>query len=319
MSDLFESLLSASTPEERADAFVRFVRESRTISTSGPDERSHVGALLRAIEESPERREQVLGTLSAVLAETDGTALFGDVGIPSDRGFLAELGDRISSRLIPSPRDAHDLSDIVSRLFATDSDVAKFCDLPLSDVHRLVRLLDEGLSREAAAALARGFADGFRLLLSRIQAQGLSRKLRFRSSPGPVSSSPFHRILRSGDALLDAWLSGRDVRPSLQAFNKDSGECRKECRVIHRHLEDAGVSVDVVFGLQVIDRCLTRTALMADVMEEPPGPERSRAIHRLLSRLIQLAHQDKSVFHLVRWNLHLLDRKIVDRTGKTGE
>ncbi len=319
MSTPFDRLLSAAAPEGRADALVQFVREGRTISPSGPGERSHVGALIQAMDESPDQRDRFLEALSALLAEADGTALFGDVGIPSDRGFLAELGDRISSRLIPSPRDAHDLAEIVHRLFSSDSDVETFCGLPLSDAHRLVRLLDAGLSKEATATLARGFADGFRLLLSRIQAQGLSRKLRFRSSPGPVSASPFHRILRSGDALLDAWLCGRDVRPALQAFNKDSGECRKESRVIHRHLEDAGVSIDVVFGLQVIDRCLTRTALMADVMEEAPGPERSRAIHRLLSRLVQLAHQDRSVFHLIRWNLHLLDRKIVDRTGKTGE
>jgi site-specific recombinase len=126
-------------------------------------------------------------------------------------------------------------------------------------------------------------------------------------------------VLRSGDALLDAWLSGRELGPALQAFNRDSGECRKEVRAIQRHLEEAGVSVDVVFGLEVIDRCLTRTALMADVMEETDGPERSRAIHRLLSRLVRLGHQDRSVLHLIRWNLHLLDRKIVDRTGKTGE
>ena len=278
-----------------------------------------IGTILDAVEASPERRERFLGSLSALLAETDGTALFGDVGIPSDRGFLSELGDRISARLIPSPRDAHDLSEIASRLFRSDSDVETFRDLPLSDVHRLVRLVQDGLSKEAASVVSGAFADGFRLLLSRIQAHGLSRDLRARSTPGPVYSSPFHRVLRSGDALLDAWLGGRPTGPALQAFNKDSGECRKEARVIQKHLEESGVSIDVVFGLQVIDRCLTRTAQMAEVMGAAEGPDRSRAVHRLLSRLIHLAHQDRSVLHLIRWNMHLLDRKIVERTGKTGE
>ena len=62
---------------------------------------SSVRKILDALEASPERRERFLASLSALLAETDGTALFGDVGIPGDRGFLSELGDRISARLIP--------------------------------------------------------------------------------------------------------------------------------------------------------------------------------------------------------------------------
>ncbi len=318
MTVLLDTFLSASTSEERVDSFVRLIREARW---SDPDQgtQSSIRKVLDALEASPEKRELFLGTLSALLAETDGTALFGDVGIPGDRGFLSELGDRISSRLIPSPRDARDLSEIAYRLFRSDLDVERFRDLPLSDVHRLVRLVQDGLSKEAASVVSGAFADGFRLLLSRIQAHGLSRNLRARSTPGPVSSSPFHRILRSGDALLEAWLGGRPTGPALQAFNKDSGECRKEARGIQKHLEDSGVSIDVVFGLQVIDRCLTRTAHMAEVMGAAAGPDRSRAVHRLLSRLIHLAHQDRSVLHLVRWNMHLLDRKIVERTGKTGE
>jgi site-specific recombinase len=60
-------------------------------------------------------------------------------------------------------------------------------------------------------------------------------------------------------------------------------------------------------------------ALMTDILETPDGPERSRAIHRLLSRLFLYTEQDRSLLHLFGWNLHLLGRKIVDRSGETGE
>lgn len=318
MKELLEAVRSAATTEERAEALVSLLHETRKAG-SGTGARSHLGALLDAVEAAGDVGEGFVRSLSAFLAETDSTALFGEVGIPGDRGFFSELGERISARIVPSPRDARDLDDVVYRSFRTDTDVESLRDLPLADFHRLVRLVGDGLSVEARAALLRGFADGFRLLLSRLNAQGLSREIRLRSTPGPIDSSPFHRVLRSGDALLDAWRSGGSLGAALQAFQKDSGECRKEARVVQRHLEESGVSVDVVFGLEVIDRCLTRTALMAAVMEESEGPDRSRAIHRLLTRLVQLAHEDRGVLHLVRWNLHLLDRKIVDRTGKTGE
>lgn len=307
-----------AAPDERAEALVRLFRSARA-EPGAPGPRSHVGAFLDGLEASPAEKGRVLASLSSLLAEGDGVPLFGDVGVPSDRGFLPELADRAWAKLIPAPRDAHDLAEVVTRLFRSEEDVRLFAALPLSDFHRLVRVVEDGLSAEAGSALARSFAGGFRLLLSRVHAHGLSRGIRARSTPGAIAESPFHRVLFSGDALLAAWRSGAPLGPALQAFGKDSGDCRKEIRAIQRRLEEAGVSVEVVFGLEVIDRCLTRTALMASVLEAPAGPERSRAIHRLLARLVRLAHDDRSVRHLVRWNLHLLDRKIVDRSGQTGE
>ena len=89
-------------------------------------------------------------------------------------------------------------------------------------------------------------------------------------------------------------------------------------QIAHR-LETDGVSVDIVYGLDAIDRCLTRMELMAAVIETQPGPQRDAALHTLLSLLIAAAYQDRSIAHLARSNLQLLSRKIVDRSGKTGE
>ena len=55
------------------------------------------------------------------------------------------------------------------------------------------------------------------------------------------------------------------------------------------------------------------------IMEAPDGPMRSRAIHRLLYRLVQSASEDRSLRHLVGWNMKLLGRKIVDRSSETGD
>ena len=167
--------------------------------------------------------------------------------------------------------------------------------------------------------LRAAFADGFRLLLSRVETEGLSPKLRARASSGPVSASPFHRIRAAGEALLAAWLEGGDPSDAAVRFRKVSGECRKEARLIEQHLEGAGVSIDIVFSLEVIDRCLTRTALMTEIIETPPGPRRSRAVHRLLFRLFRSAHEDRSLRNLIGWNIQLLGRKIVDRSSETGE
>ena len=319
LASLVEAFASAASVGDRADAFVRLVRGFRLEARDARGAERRLPAVLDALEASPGLKARVGEALAALLAGTDGTDLFGYTGMPSDRGFWAEFGDRLSSRLVPSARDDRDLSRILRRLFRTKGAVEHFQELPLELFHRLAGFA-ASLGPDAMwAPLRAAFADGFRLLVVRVTAQGLSKKLRDRSTPGPVSESPFARIGRAADALLDAWLSGEGLPAAAAAFRKTSGECRRETKVIQRHLEEAGVSVDIVFGLEVIDRGLTRTALMVDILEAPVGPTRSRAVHRLLARLARLSQQDRSLAHLVKWNLHLLDRKIVDRSGETGE
>ncbi len=46
---------------------------------------------------------------------------------------------------------------------------------------------------------------------------------------------------------------------------------------------------------------------------------RTAAIHKLIATLTVLVHRDRSARHLLRESLQLLERKIVERSGKTGE
>jgi site-specific recombinase len=314
----FDAFVSAQDAAMRSEAFASLIRLVRP----GPERTwkgSALAALLEAVEPPGEARDRFGTALAALLAETDATNLVACAGIPGHRGFFSEFGDRLASHLLPSPGNERDLRELAHRLYRTEHDVQAFGGLPLDLFHRVIGALRAAPPPGAWDGLRASFADGFRLLLSRVEAEGLSPKVRARASGGPVSAAPFHRIRAAGDALLAAWLEGGDPAEVSTWFRKVSGECRKEARVIQQHLEGAGVSVDIVFSLEVIDRCLTRTALMTEIMETPAGPKRSRAIHRLLFRLFLSAAEDRSLRHLVGWNMQLLGRKIVDRSSETGE
>ncbi len=309
-----QTFVSAEGGGDRSEAFVRLMRVPRSTAAGSPESIP----LLSAIQGSPDLAPRFRVALATLLGETDAAVLFGETGIPAERGFFAELSDRIARRLVPEPRNDRDLSHIVRRLYRTAGDVDALRELDPRVVHGVADLF-AGAGGEAWAPVRRAFADGFRLLASRVAAHGLSRELRARATPRRVAESPFYRLARTADALLDAWESGAETAAAAAAFRKESGECRKEARAVQRHLESAGVSVRIVFDLEVIERCLTRMALMADVLEAAAGLETSRAAHRLLVRLAALAHQERSIRDLVKWNLHLLDRKIVESSGEAGE
>ena len=255
--------------------------------------------------------------IRAILDETDAANLFGEVGIPSDRGFLSEFGDRLTAKLIPSPRDDHDLSHLVSRSFRRDRDLTLIRGLQPSTFQRAVDILFPGTEPEMAQALRSAMADGFRLLVARVQGQGLSLKLRTRSERRPVAASPFKRLADSGENLLCAWEQQRISGPLLDAWQADLEACRDEMQLISKRLESEGISVDIVYGLDVLERCLARMESIVGVMSAEPGAPGPQLL--LWQQLAYAAHESTSLRHLVRSNLQRLQRRIVDRAGETGE
>ena len=273
--------------------------------------------LMDVLAAHPNLAAAVRGALRRILDETEGGNLFGEVGIPSDRGFLSEFGDRLTSKLIPLPRDDHDLGHLMGRSYGRRRDLTLIRGLQPSTLQRAVDLLFPEHEPEMTAALGRAMADGFRLLLARLQGQGLSLKLRARSQPGPVARSPFRRLAASGENLLCAWEQGRLSGQLLDSWKGDVESCREEMHLISTRLESEGISVDIVYGLDVLDRCLGRMEAIVAVMaagRESPGP-----VLALLQQLAYAAHDSTSLRHLVRSNLQRLQRRIVDRAGKTGE
>ncbi|HEX7811288.1 MAG TPA: hypothetical protein VF460_05225, partial [Burkholderiales bacterium] len=317
----FDAIARAEMLATRLDALVALIEWSRQtgVDSDGRPDRSRLEMIVQVMEGAPEVRTAVQDTFAEILTETEGVNLFGETGIPSDRGFLAELTDRLVAHLLPQPSDEHDLARLVTRLYATDDAVRRMRSLPPEAFHRLIGALAPVERPETWAPLQTAFSDGFRLLALRIEAQGLSGKLRARSRPASVTGSPFHRLARASHALMDAWREGTGIAGLVDAWREAATEVRAEMAEISRRLDAQGVSVDIVYGLEVLDRCLSRMEHMLEVILAPRGLERGEAIHRLLVELIQAAQKDRSIRHLLRTNMKLLERKIVDRSGKTGE
>ena len=98
-----------------------------------------------------------------------------------------------------------------SRLYRTKTHAERFARLPPELFSRLADVLRPPGRSDIWSALRREFADGFRLLAARVQAEGLAPKLRARSRPARVSQSPFLVQQRAADAMLAAWTAGEAV------------------------------------------------------------------------------------------------------------
>jgi len=56
-----------------------------------------------------------------------------------------------------------------------------------------------------------------------------------------------------------------------------------------------------------------------NVMASPSGEASPEQIQQIVVALATSVRNDRSVLHLIGWNTHLLQRRIVERSGRTGE
>ncbi|MCB1008496.1 MAG: hypothetical protein KDB94_06335 [Acidobacteria bacterium] len=275
--------------------------------------------LIAALEGSPALRERTAGALAELVEGAESLGFFGETGLPSGRGLGAELAVRIWAHLLPRSRERADLEELVHGLYRSKLDVDRLAGIPIARFRRLIGALTPPGGPNPWAPLPRGFADGFRLVLARMAAQGLRREIRERSTPCRLTESPFYRAARHGERLIAAWEEDRELGDRPEEFAAAVADCRRELSVVREQLEKKGVSVDVVFALEVLELSLDRLDAMAEIVRLPPGDERAGAVQRFVVMLAHRSAEDRSVRALLRRSVALLHRKIVDRSGEVGE
>jgi site-specific recombinase len=328
-----ERLTSATSLSARLDAAVElaaFTRgKDRNIPAPLPcapglnglhDERWKRQAVwLSILENSPEIRARYRDSLAALLAATNGVSLFAESGLPSDRGLLAELSNRIFGILLPAPREYTELARLFVRMYPTRDEVEHFFSQPPENFDRVVALAAPDERAEQWRPVLESLIDAFCLLGARVQGLGLSEKLRVRSKPRPVQQSPFYLLPRAAEVFIHSLRSREDILSAERQWRTVVKGCRDEFTIIVENMDKRGVSLDVVYAIDVIEQSLGRMEAVADVLLADPGHEKRLAAQRFLREVVRGRLADRSLLVLLSNSMRLMSKKIVEWAGKTGE
>ncbi len=331
VSQLHVALLGCrpgATADERVDALERlfiWLRSGRavaavSVAASGESRQIlRLRLLVRALEIVPPLRQRLAVTIERVLVDSVGGGLFGRLGLPTDRGFFAETIDRVSRRFLPEPRDARDLLQLVARLLPREADRRALLVTPPELVLELTALLRNATELDPWAALAVHIEDACALLATRISAVGLSDVIRARSPLVLLAHGPFFRLPRTVDGLLESVRRGGNVQARVNECRAIIEECRRVSASVVDNLEKYGVSIDVVYRVELVGKSLARLLLLLQQLEPGSEIDRAERATSLLAELVGSRVRDRRIGDIVRGNLHLLARKIIERAGHTGE
>ncbi len=264
----------------------------------GHEALSRLEMLVVTLERIPAAQRRFQGTLHSVLSQTRAIKLLGEIGLPNDRGLLAETTDRVSRWVLPEPPAEHELFMLVGRI------VRKVSDLdwlgPAADplLHRLAEV-----SGKAWEPIRHSVMDAISLISTRIAALGMSDAFRSRTVTTTIRESPLYHLTRAHPEQMP---------PLIEA-------ARKHLDHVKLALEERGVSINVVYSLDSIERGLSRIELLLPFADGSDGIEPTYEIRAVIAAIGRGLVGGRSFKQLLSDNLRLLARKVIERAGRTGE
>ena len=312
---ILERYLNSVDLAERLDAFVALKRWVSTGKAVSGASRPRLDSFLTLIESQTELRKAFQSATRQILSELRSVELFAEAGLQPHAGLWSEAIRRITQRVLPSAQSETDLRWLVVRLYPTTKDIDRLFELPDEQFERMARALSPADDAEAWAVQRSDLTQAFQLLAVHIAGLGLSPEMRARSTPSAIDDSPYYCIQQvTADLVREGGTSER-----LHEWRRQAHRIREELEYAHLRMEDAGVSTALVFDLLTVERALNRMQCIAVLLFVAEPHEAIVAVKVLLDDVMNSRRDELSVRGLLRENTALLARKIVERTGKTGE
>ena len=307
----------ASSLRKRLVGFIQIVDWTRA-GRSVEAEPSRLIAVVRALEADAELRQKIQHSLHELLGELNCLSLFAEAGIPSVHPFTTEIVQRLVGKFMPSARGDTDARKLLIDLYSTQRYAQQFSALSPGLFRRIASVLTPADDDDFWQRQEHDLQETMRLLAARISGLGLAPEMRERSSPTGIAHSPFYELVQRTEELI-ATSSSATTPAALDPWKQVVVHCRAEMEVVYEHMQSAGISVELVFDLKTIQACLVRMEAIVKVLAANEPEESLAAVQALLIKLIEGTVSDKQISSLLRENLNLLARKVVDRTGDTGE
>jgi site-specific recombinase len=277
---------------------------------------------LQVLERHPERRIAVSLALRNTLRELNAIDLLCETGLPRATAFMQELTGRLASKMLPPPPAANDMAVLFRDMFPEQADAAWVATLPAAVLDGIAELIHAGAGTEAEtgedwSGFRRDAADALMILASQVQAIGLSQRVRQRTASERPLDTPFAGLASAVHDYVEAVIGSERFETEETAVRSHVARCARALADVSGHLENYGVSIDLVYQLERAQLSLQRMeAIVALHGRKTRDPV---AVAHFVAALIRANGAQGSIRSLLRENMKLMTRRIVESARKTGD
>ncbi len=307
---------------ERHLWLVRFMAWVRGDGTSAPASVARLAQFVDLALADPATALRVQVAWQTLLTTIDGTTLLADFGFASRSAFVSEFAERLRLKILPATPETVDASELFSLALSQAFDAQWLAALDDALLARLATLL-AAPPGEGVTLWQHTLLEAITFCTSQIRASGFAPELRLRMSTAARESEPFHALAADFDTVRAAFTASlergasRDaLDAAVQQFRERLEQCRHGASTVYSHLDEHGISVNLVFRLRQLRERVLRIRALLDCLQ---GTNPPASTARLLAHLVQVGRERRSLRALVASNSSLLAAKVAERSSETGE
>lgn len=328
-----DALLATASPKESLEVRLNWLCDlldwiRRPVDSTGEDssvpgklQAGRIRLLLQTLERNEPQRIAFARTLRSVLRDTSALDLFCETGIPREHGFFREISIRLSERLLPDRPYSGELGMLFERLFPDPEDPLWVERLDDPTLQRLLALLQGDFENGETEwdTLQIDMEEALVQLAACIRITGTSLDIRSRITRKHFRELPFFKLTVATDSLLTTMRTkpAAELTAELNYLRAQIDSCGKAVDTAYTHLEEYGVSTDIVYQLDRTARQLKRMEKLLELLLNRNAPPTQMA--GFIAQLIREHQEHRGLRSLLHENLQLLTRKMVERTAETGE
>ncbi|PWU13723.1 MAG: hypothetical protein C5B49_14220 [Bdellovibrio sp.] len=262
-------------------------------------------------------KKQVAELLRHILVEASVTYFLANAGFVEHITFLREAVQRVWSLVLPRAPVDGDLTPVLTDVFNTEDAVEWLERIPLPVLCRLEAFLRYKIdpALDLTAHVRQDSREALAFLGTMVASIAIHPDLRSRMDTRTIIESPFLKL----NVYLQYLAHQGFADPSLPDWKVTLAECQTALERVHEHLEDSGVSVDIVFKIDVVQQALWRIDRLLHLWRAEEGEARTQGIRFFTSSLLRSALEARTLSGYFRKNAQLLARKVVERTGDSGD
>lgn len=281
--------------------------------STGQPQALRVKWLLNVLERNPDWKSRLQRFLPSIARETGIFELLVMAGLHQQSGLFSEFVERFQRQILPRPPDDQNLELLFSSAFNSEADAASILKLDPATLNGVIQLFGDGDSATFSGWKQDTF-DALSHLSLQIASLGSHASLRRTRRDRTGTPNSFSRL----QLLTIEWLGGRIENRALQPLiNTAAQESLAAIEDVYSHMNESGVSVDVVYHLERTKALLVRFQNLMKLFDGEAFSPSSTQV--LLASLVYESVHSRSLRALFDDNTALIAKKIAENSAETGE